>query len=274
MVKSVPDIFRKREEVVTGESNMEEHKSYPLKLPYLAVFICMEGRAVVNVNFQNYLLKPNDILVLSEDSITTFLRTSKDFRLFYCLIDKSLASEIAYNLPNHLFSFLWESPLCIPGKTEIPLLEMWLGQALHIIQECTIHQHIMLRNHLQNFFLKITERMPSNGFVKHEYSRKEILCWKFWDLVGKHCKEHRDVAFYAQELCITPFYLSQITKGFMNDSPKGLIDRQVILEMKAMLSSSDISIKEIAEQLYFEDTSYMCRYFKRHTGMSFSEYRK
>lgn len=43
MVKSVPDIFRKREEVVTGESNMEEHKSYPLKLPYLAVFICMEG---------------------------------------------------------------------------------------------------------------------------------------------------------------------------------------------------------------------------------------
>ena len=116
--------------------------------------------------------------------------------------------------------------------------------------------------------------MPSSGLVKHEYSRKEILCWKFWDLVGKHSKEHRDVAFYAQELCITPFYLSQMTKGFMNDSPKGLIDRQVILEMKALLSSSDISIKEIAEQLHFEDTSYMCRYFKRHTGIPLSEYRK
>ncbi|MBC5633202.1 helix-turn-helix domain-containing protein [Parabacteroides hominis] len=44
--------------------------------------------------------------------------------------------------------------------------------------------------------------------------------------------------------------------------------------MKALLSSSDISIKEIAEQLHFEDTSYMCRYFKRHTGIPLSEYRK
>lgn len=273
MLESMPNIFKKKPEVMAGESNMEEYKNYPLKLPYLAVLICLEGRAVVNVNFKSYLLKPNEILVLSEDSITVFLRTSKNFRLFYCLMDKSFASEIAYNLPNPLFSFLWESPLCVPKEIEVPLLKMWLGQTLHIVQECTTYRHVMLRNHLQNFFLKIVERMPPSDLVKHEYSRKEILCWKFWDLVGKHCKEHRDVAFYARELCITPFYLSQITKGFLNDSPKGLIDRQVILEMKALLSSFDISIKEIAEQLHFEDTSYMCRYFKRHTGISLSEYR-
>lgn len=273
MLESMPNISKKKPEVMAGESNMEEYKSYPLKLPYLAVLICLEGRAVVNVNFKSYLLKPNEILVLSEDSITVFLRTSKNFRLFYCLMDKSFASEIAYNLPNPLFSFLWESPLCVPKEIEVPLLKMWLGQTLHIVQECTTYRHVMLRNHLQNFFLKIVERMPPSDLVKHEYSRKEILCWKFWDLVGKHCKEHRDVAFYARELCITPFYLSQITKGFLNDSPKGLIDRQVILEMKALLSSFDISIKEIAEQLHFEDTSYMCRYFKRHTGISLSEYR-
>ncbi|WP_455671942.1 helix-turn-helix domain-containing protein [Phocaeicola sp.] len=274
MQKLITEIAKKEIEVIAGESNMEEYKSYPLKLPYLAIFIGMKGTAVVNVNFKNHLLKPNDILVLSEDSITVFARTSKDFRLFYCLIDKNLASEIAYNLPNHLFTFLWESPLCVPERRETPLLEMWRGQTLHIIHQCTTYRHIMLRNHLQNFFLKIAEKMPPNGFVKHEYSRKEKLCWRFWDLVGKHCKVHRDVAFYARELCITPFYLSQITKDFMNDSPKGLIDRQVILEMKAMLASSDISIKEMAEQLHFEDTSYMCRYFKRHIGIPLTEYRK
>ena len=124
MLKLMPNISKKELEVITGESNMEEYKSYPLKLPYLAVFICMEGRAVVKVNFKNYLLDLNDILVLSEDSITVFLRTSKDFRLFYCLIDKNLASEIAYNLPNHLFTFLWESPLCVPIEMEVPLLKM------------------------------------------------------------------------------------------------------------------------------------------------------
>lgn len=275
MIKLASEIFKKKEKVTIGESNMEEYKGYPMKLPYIVIFICMGGKAVVNVNFKNYLLKSNDILVLSHDSIAAFMRTSNDFTVFYCMLDKDFASEIAYNLPNHLFAFLWESPICIPEKTELPLLEMWLEQLRHIKQECSMHQYIMLRNHLQNFFLKITEKISmENSIFQKEYSRKEILCWKFWDMIGKHCTQHRDVTFYAKELCITPFYLSQITKSQFGDSPKELINRQVILEIKSLLSSTDLSIKEIAEQLHFEDTSYMCRYFKRQIGMSLSEYRK
>lgn len=60
----------------------------------------------------------------------------------------------------------------------------------------------------------------------------------------------------------------------MNDTPKGLIERQVILEMKMLLETTDMSVKEIAGCLNFEDGSYMCRFFKRHTGISLTEYRK
>lgn len=59
----------------------------------------------------------------------------------------------------------------------------------------------------------------------------------------------------------------------MNDSPKDLIERQVILEIKALLETSDMSVKEIAEKMNFDDASYMCRFFKRHTGVSFTTYR-
>ncbi len=263
-------------EIAWGESEMADHKGYPLKLPYLSVFICLEGKAVVQVNFKNHLLTHNRILVVSEDSITTFLRTSPDFKLYYFLIDKELASEIAYRLPNQLFQFLWEYPLCIPEKAEDTLLEMWLKLTQQIIQNQTTYRRILLCNHFQNFFLRIAEKFeekPTDKVGKHKHSRKEMLGWRFWNLIGENCKQHRDVAFYANKLCITPFYLSQITKHFMNDSPKGLIDRQVILEMKALLGYSQLSVKEIAKRLNFEDTSYMCRFFKRRTGMSFSEYR-
>lgn len=116
--------------------------------------------------------------------------------------------------------------------------------------------------------------MLSDDSIKHKCSRKELLCWKFWELIGKNCKEHRDVAFYAQALYITPFYLSQITRHFMNDSPKGLIERQVILEIKSLLCASEFPVKKIADMLHFEDASYMCRFFKRHTGISLTEYRE
>ena len=264
-------------EFVVGESKMESCMGSPLKLPYLSIFICLEGKAIVNVNFEKYILKPYDFLVLSEDSLTLFMNTSKNFRSFYCLIDKGLASEIAYKLPNRLFSFLWKSPLCSLKEGEIPLLKAWLNLTLHIVRECTIYKRVMIVNHLQNLFLQIAEQvkpMMSADFIKPAYSHKEILCWNFWDLIGKHCKQCRDVAYYAQKLCITPFYLSQITKNFMNDSPKNLIERQVVLEMKALLISSDISVKEMAIQLNFNDPSYMCRFFKRHTGISLMEFKK
>ncbi len=60
----------------------------------------------------------------------------------------------------------------------------------------------------------------------------------------------------------------------MNDTPKGLIERQVMLEMKMLLETTDMSVKEIAGYLNFEDGSYMCRFFKRHTGISLIEYRR
>lgn len=53
-----------------------------------------------------------------------------------------------------------------------------------------------------------------------------------------------------------------------------MIDRQVILEIKALLSYSQLAIGQIADKLSFEDPSYLCRYFKRQTGLSLTRYRQ
>ncbi|HCV3103239.1 TPA: AraC family transcriptional regulator, partial [Acinetobacter baumannii] len=80
--------------------------------------------------------------------------------------------------------------------------------------------------------------------------------------------------FYAKALNITPYYLSKLSKQFFNDNAKTLIDRQVILKLKELLRTPSNSIQSIADQLNFEDTSYMCRYFKKHTGFTLLQYRK
>lgn len=56
-------------------------------------------------------------------------------------------------------------------------------------------------------------------------------------------------------------------------SPKELIDRQTVTEIKTYLVNTDMSVKHIASELNFEDVSYMCRYFRRQTGMSPMDYR-
>lgn len=262
-------------EIRAGESDKVVPTGQLLSLPYLSLLICLSGKAVVQVNFKKYVCRQGDILVLSEDSITLFLRASDDFRMFYCLVGKVPASEIAYKLPNELFRHLWKSPHFMPDETEWHLLTAWKEQFLYIDKRCETYRCTLLCNLLQAFFLYLSERLqPLFGEEPGErYSRKELLCWKFWDLIGKHCREHRDVAFYARTLCITPFYLSQLTQRFLNESPKGLIERQVVLEIKSLLQSTDIPVKQIADTLHFDDPSYMCRFFKRHTGFSLTAYR-
>lgn len=275
MIKIAPGIFNDSQKINLGINTMMEQIGYPLKLAYSVVFICQTGEAEIQINFKNYKIKVDDILILSEDFITVITRTSPDFKLFYCLINRCFASQVAYQLPNSLFSYLHHFPLCHPKKSDLTILNNWIRQLQYLFEEGKQYRELMIKNHLQNFFLRIAENSThSTTLSEHKYSRKEMLCWKFWDLISHYCTEHRDVTFYAQQLCISPFYLSQLSKIFLKYTPKELINRQVVLEIKALLTTTELPIKAIAEKLHFEDTSYLSRYFKQQSGMTLLEFRK
>ena len=60
----------------------------------------------------------------------------------------------------------------------------------------------------------------------------------------------------------------------MQLSPKEVLDRQTVTEIKTYLVNTDATIKGIAGELHFNDVSYMCRYFRKITGMSPIDFRK
>ncbi|WP_095162586.1 AraC family transcriptional regulator [Pseudomonas sp. Irchel 3F5] len=275
-MQHIPKLYAPDDSLRLGDTTLAEGVGVPLAFghAYMVLLVCLSGRAYFTLNFKEHAVRRGDVLVLAEDTIVLLKRRSRGFRVFFCLMPKALAAEVAYPLPNPLFVFLHDHPHCVPATADRPLLDGWLLQMGDIARSGATYRHIMLRNQLQNFFLKIAEQLPSLEKGSSEFSRKEMLSWRFWELIGKNCIRHRDVKFYADALNITPFYLSQLTKAHFNDSPKGLIDRQVTLEIKALLSYSNLAIGQIADALNFADASYLCRYFKRQTGVSLSRYRR
>ena len=116
--------------------------------------------------------------------------------------------------------------------------------------------------------------MTQNGIGSNKaISRSRTLIIRFLKLVAQHFRTNREVSFYAEKLCITTTYLYKLTHRRWNLSPKELIDQQTICEIKTLLSNTDMSVKEIAALLNFENTPYMCRYFRQRTGLSPTEYR-
>ena len=98
------------------------------------------------------------------------------------------------------------------------------------------------------------------------------LCNQFYVLLAENIRAHRDVAWYASELCVTPGYLADVV-GRHGESPKQAIRRQAVAEMKKLLSTTDMNIDSIARVLNFRDPSYMCKFWKKETGTTLSAYR-
>ena len=93
-------------------------------------------------------------------------------------------------------------------------------------------------------------------------------------LIMNHNKQERKVAFYADKLCITPKYLSEVVKEKTKKTPIEWINDSVIIIAKTFLKSTDLSIIHISEELNFPNPSFFCRYFKKHTGISPLKYRE
>jgi AraC-like DNA-binding protein len=96
---------------------------------------------------------------------------------------------------------------------------------------------------------------------------------RFLNLVQENFREQRDINFYADRMCLTPRYLSRLIKKNSGYFAGEWINNHVILEAKALLKSTNMTIQQISDELNFPSQSFFGKYFKRITGMSPKEYR-
>lgn len=101
-----------------------------------------------------------------------------------------------------------------------------------------------------------------------ESSRKKLIASKFRQLVEKNFLNVRKVSDYAGSLFISPNYLNDTVREVTGQSASEVIQDRIILEAKAQLVQTELTVNEIAYQLQFHDTSYFCRFFRKHTGAS------
>lgn len=96
----------------------------------------------------------------------------------------------------------------------------------------------------------------------------------FMNHLSNNYQRAHDVAFYADRLCITPRYLSQITNESVSKSPKQVIADYLMGEARQMLENSRLSVKEVSDGLGFQAVSVFCKFFKQQEGCTPGEYRR
>ena len=99
------------------------------------------------------------------------------------------------------------------------------------------------------------------------YDEKMDVIRMFTYLVEWNFKKEHSVAFYASQLNKSPKTISNYFLGF-DKSPLQVIHDRITLEAKRLLRYTDLTAKEIAYEVGFNDASHLSRLFKKQTGES------
>lgn len=105
------------------------------------------------------------------------------------------------------------------------------------------------------------------------HSRKEKIVIKFLDLIDKNSSHHHDLKFYADSLFISKGYLTKVIRIIMNVPAKHLIELAIISAAYQFLANENLTITNVAENLNFSNLSTFSSFFKKHTGISPTQYR-
>ena len=116
------------------------------------------------------------------------------------------------------------------------------------------------------------------GQLSSQIQSSSDLLTRFENLLKRYYEEGQQltyglpsVKYCAQELFLSPNYFGDLIKQ-MTDDTAGNIIRRFVMQQAQKLLISGVSITSTAEQLGFEYPQHLTRMFKKHFGVSPSQY--
>lgn len=253
-------------------------RDFPGRINAGVLGLCLSGSCRVSINLKEYTITPHMLLITVPEQIIQNLGTSDDFSGIFIVVSKGFVDDAFPRLTQMLpFMFYVKEYPCIElGQDDVNcLLEYHSLLWKKVRGTYNLFRREVAKGILMSLFYDIYniyhQRMPRE---ERPTNRKEGLMEKFLREVMDHYKSHRMVSFYADKLCLTPKHLSEVVKEVSGKTAGEWIDDFVILEAKALLKSSDISIQEVAELLHFANQSFFGKYFKHRVGLTPKEYRR
>lgn len=96
--------------------------------------------------------------------------------------------------------------------------------------------------------------------------KADDLTDSFFRLLATNYRCHRSVKFYAEQLSLTPKYLSTAVKRVTGRPMLDWIHEAILIESKMLLRTTDLTVQQIADQLNFSSSSAFVQFIKKHTG--------
>lgn len=231
----------------------------------------------IRIGFKDYDLKKNDLAILSEDLFCKPIEMEDNSKLEIIIIKESFFNCSNYKLPSEFYNLVNLLPFVSLNKEEKQYYLSCINFCKDICKKNFNNEKKILSNMLNNIALislEIWQQHVKARLFPNDVDKITQLNRDFFNLLFQKVNQYHNVGYYAKMLGISHNYLTFCVKQMTNQTPKQAIERQLINEIKHLLETTNLSLKEIAWQLNFSDASYLSRFFNRHCGLSPAIYRQ
>ena len=249
----------------------------PHRHDYYTVILIEQAAGEHLVDYQTYTFQPLEVYFISPGQVHQVVARTKPQGWVFTisrdfLVENNIPESFITNI--NLFQPFGESP---PLKIDKVTFERLLD-IIRQMQEC-LPMELSYRSRalgalLQLFLIHCNNSSNLNPTHLDEENSGVCILRDFKHLVDVRYHQWHKVNDYAAEVHLSPKYLSQTVKQFTGKSAKEFIQDRLVLEAKRLLLHTDLSVKEVAYKIGFEEPLHFSAFFKKKAGVSPSSFRE
>ena len=256
-----------------GEFQLDPAFLIPHRKDYYLFVLVKKGANRHWIDFMPYTIKPDTFYFTVPQQVHLKEYAGPMQGLITCFTDEFLQLEenrVLKQLP------IIQNPAgaheLLLSERDISFVEDIMRKMLAEFNTDSGWRNQMLTSWLQVLVIYLS-RLYTEQFSETTITQDYCLLKSFQSLIGEHYSNQHDVAAYAEQLNITPGHLTEVIKQQSGKTAITHIHERLIVEAKRRLLHTELSVKQIADELGFEDAAYFNRFFKRLTDATPINYR-
>ena len=252
-----------------------QYTSEGLAIDCALVLHVLKGTARLRCNFEMIEEQADSVVLFNPGDTIKVERRSQDFEVEILAFSSFIQLAALNQLENVSVNALKKNMILDTPETASAATGM-VRVLKPAIDTCSVRElYFISVMQLRAFYMLYQVMLRRNQIEVDSFkSRGDELFFRFRQLLAEHYRESRSVAFYADKLCITTRYLTDIVQQHYGRSPKDAIDIYTVMQIRLDLLQSDVTLSELAYKYHFSSPSFFSDYFRRNAGCSPQDYRQ
>ena len=249
----------------------------PFQMKGLGLIICRQGNFQFSLNQKKHFAGAGESLFIPEDGEFQVLQESEDME-GRILIEpiRDIMGNLVVSM--YMYSRLTpEEPSCVWSTGEEEEIVKYMSLLDNVLQSeensFKLYEQKLLLLALTYRICSIYNRKLVND-GREVGGRKNEVFIHLIQLIEKYYMQERGVEFYADKLCLSPKYLSAVSKSICGYTVQELVFKAIIRKSISLLKNTQKDIQEISNAFGFPNASYFGTFFKKQVGVSPQQYRK